>query len=268
MKRMTSFIFIVVAIYVGSTAFLFLFQRSFMYHPSAGHLDPALFDVPEMALVKIETDDGLSLAAWYRAPKTPEVPTLLYFHGNAGHIGDRADKVKPYLDQGFGVLLLSYRGFGTNHGYPTEQNLYLDGQAALKFLAEMRIPIFRTVIYGESLGTGVAVEMARNKAISALVLEAPFSSMMAAASRHFKFFPVRFLVRDKYDSISKINEIKAPVLILHGVRDKTVPFDLGRKLYEAAPTPKKFYDFPEAGHNNLYEHGAAERVIQFLESNS
>jgi len=265
---MMSFVFVVVAIYIGSSVFLYLFQRSLMYHPSSAHLDPAAFGVAEMEIVKVETADGLSLTAWYRAPQNDDAPTLLYLHGNAGHIGYRAGKVRPYLEAGYGVLLLSYRGYGTNHGYPTEQNLYKDGQAALAFLADKQIPIFKTIIYGESLGAGVAVEIAQNKAIFGLVLEAPFSSMVDAASHHFKFFPAALIVRDKYDSLSKISNIKAPVLILHGLKDRTVPAHLGRKLYDAAPSPKEFYEFPEAGHNNLYEYGAPERVIAFLEVNS
>jgi len=267
MKNMMSFIFVVVSIYLGSLVLLFFFQRSLIYHPSADHLDPALFGVPEMQVVQVETADGLSLTAWYRPPQNEEALTMLYLHGNAGHIGHRAAKIKPYLDQGYGILLLSYRGYGTNHGYPTERNLYLDGNAALKFLSDKRIPLFKTVIYGESLGSGVAVEIAQNKAIFGLVLEAPFSSMMAAAAHHFKVFPVRWLVRDKYDSINKINNIKAPILIIHGVKDRTVPFALGQQLFKAAPSPKEFYDFPEAGHNDLYDQGAAKRIIAYLGSN-
>jgi hypothetical protein len=268
MKKMMSFVFVVVAIYVGSSAFLFLFQRSLMYHPSSGHLDPASFGVPEMAVVKVETEDGLSLTAWYRPAQNDAAQTLLYFHGNAGHIGHRASKVKPYLDAGYGILLLSYRGYGTNHGYPTEENLYKDGRAALQFLADQRIPIFKTVIYGESLGTGIAVEIAQNKGISGLILEAPFSSMVAAAAYHFKLFPASLIVRDRYDSISKINNIKAPILILHGARDRTIPLRLSRDLFAAAPNPKEFYDFPNSGHNDLYDHGAAKRIMEFLELNS
>ena len=143
---MMSFVFVVVAIYIGSSVFLYLFQRSLMYHPSSAHLDPAAFGVAEMEIVKVETADGLSLTAWYRAPQNDDAPTLLYLHGNAGHIGYRAGKVRPYLEAGYGVLLLSYRGYGTNHGYPTEQNLYKDGQAALAFLADKQIPIFKTII--------------------------------------------------------------------------------------------------------------------------
>ncbi|MBT7957239.1 MAG: alpha/beta hydrolase [Rhodospirillaceae bacterium] len=220
-----------------------------------------------MTSVKVETDDGLRLTAWYRPPANEDTLTLLYLHGNAGHIGYRADKVKPYLEAGYGMLLLSYRGYGTNPGYPTEDHLYLDSRAALKFLADQHIPIFKTVIYGESLGTGVAVEVAQNLGIAGLVLEAPFSSMVDAAALHFKLFPTSLLVRDKYDSLSKINNIKAPILIIHGKNDRTIPYSLGRKLYDMAPQPKEFFGIPNAGHNDLYDHGVAAKIIEYLENN-
>jgi len=263
-----SFVITAVTIYAVLLGLLYLFQRNLMYHPSSGHMDPAYYGVPEMTSVKVETDDGLSLTAWYRPPANEDALTLLYLHGNAGHIGYRADKVKPYLEAGYGMLLLSYRGYGTNPGYPTEDHLYLDSRAALKFLADQHIPIFKTVIYGESLGTGVAVEVAQNLGIAGLVLEAPFSSMVDAAAHHFKLFPASLLVRDKYDSLSKINNIKAPILIIHGENDRTIPYELGRKLYDMAPQPKEFYGIPNAGHNDLYDHGAAAKIVEYLESNS
>ncbi len=263
-----SFVITAVIIYAILLGLLYVFQHNLLYHPSSGHLDPAHYGIPEMAVVKVATDDGLSLTAWYRPPANEDALTLLYLHGNAGHIGYRAGKVKPYLDAGYGMLLLSYRGYGTNPGYPTEEHLYLDSRAALNFLAEQRIPIFKTVIYGESLGTGVAVEMAQNLGIAGLVLEAPFSSMVDVAAHHFKLFPTGFLVRDKYNSLSKINNIKAPILIIHGEKDHTIPYSLGRKLYDAAPRPKEFYGIPNAGHNDLYDHGVAAKIIEYLESNS
>ena len=262
-----SFVITAVTIYAVLLGLLYVFQRNLMYHPSSGHMDPAHYGVPEMTSVKVETDDGLRLTAWYRPPANEDTLTLLYLHGNAGHIGYRADKVKPYLEAGYGMLLLSYRGYGTNPGYPTEDHLYLDSRAALKFLADQHIPIFKTVIYGESLGTGVAVEVAQNLGIAGLVLEAPFSSMVDAAALHFKLFPTSLLVRDKYDSLSKINNIKAPILIIHGKNDRTIPYSLGRKLYDMAPQPKEFFGIPNAGHNDLYDHGVAAKIIEYLENN-
>ncbi len=264
MKLAVSVVCIAVAIYLVIVLFLFVSQRSLLYRPSVGKISPAEFGVPEMRSINLKTKDGLALLAWYKPPTDPENLTLLYLHGNAGHIGYRATKVKPFLDRGFGVLLLSYRGYGPNQGSPTEENLYLDGHSGLQFLASQQIPISKVVIYGESLGSGVAVELAQNKAISALILEAPFTSMAETAHHHFRFLPTNFLLRDKYDSINKLINIDTRLLILHGKKDQTVPFKLGKKLFEAAPGQKDFYEFSDAGHNDLYDHGAAERIIGYL----
>lgn len=251
-------------VYIGSVLLLFIFQRSLLYRPSVGKISPAEFGIPEMYPVNLRTKDGLTLIAWYKPPNSPENFTVLYLHGNAGHIGHRATKVKPFLEQGFGVLLLSYRGYGPNEGSPSENGLYLDGNSGLEFLASQQIPISNLVIYGESLGSGVAVELAQDKPISALILEAPFASMTETAQYHFKFFPASLLVRDKFDSINKLKNIITRILIVHGKMDATVPFNFGRKLFDVAPEPKDFYEFPNSGHNDLYEYGAAEKILEYL----
>jgi hypothetical protein len=268
MKLLILIISWVVVIYIGLTLLLYVFQRSFLYHPSLENISPDEFGLSEMQPISLKTEDGLSLLAWYKPPNKAENLTFLFLHGNAGHIGDRARKVKSFLDHGYGVLLLSYRGYGPNLGSPTERNLYLDGKSALNFLANQQIPVSKLVFYGESLGSGVAVELAQNMFISALILEAPFTSITDTAQHHFKFFPVKLLLLDKYDSMSKIHNIKSRLLILHGKKDLTVPFKLGRKLFEYAPGKKDFYTFSEAGHNNLYNYDAAKRIIDYLDPTS
>ena len=268
MKLVVFVISSALVIYIGLALFLFIFQRSLLYRPSVGQISPAEFGIPEMKPVNLETEDGLALLGWYKPPNNSDNLTLLFLHGNAGHIGHRATKVKPFLDRGYGVLLLSYRGYGSNRGSPTEKNLYLDGQSGLQFLASQQIPVSKLVIYGESLGSGIAVELAQNQAISALILEAPFTSMTDTAQYHFKFFPTSLLLHDKYDSISKLNNTDTRLLILHGKKDLTIPFKFGRKLFDSAFGQKDFYEFPNAGHNDLYDHGAAERIIRYLGTNS
>ena len=243
---------------------LALAQRHLMYFPDTGKPDPADFGVPEMGEVILKTGDGLDLMAWYRAPRSDTLPVILYFHGNAGHIGFRAAKVRPYIDAGFGVLLLSYRGYGGNPGRPTEEGLYQDGRAAVAFVAGKGIPARRTVLYGESLGCGVAVQLAIEGTPAAVVLEAPFTSTADIAAKHYPFVPVRYLVWDRFDSMDKIGAVQAPLFFLHGERDRIVPVGYGRKLFEAAPEPKSARYFAEAGHNDLYSYGAAEAVIGFI----
>ena len=216
-----------------------------------------------MTRVQIQTQDRLTLEAWYRRAEGGK-QTILYLHGNAGHIGHRAGKVKHYLDAGYGVLLLSYRGYGPNPGKPTEDNLYIDGRAALKFLSDQNVPLSRTVIYGESLGTGVGVELARNSSISCLVLEAPFSSISEVAGHHYFYLPVSLLIKDRFDSIKKINEVTSPILFVHGERDKIIPWKYGNLLYQAASEPKELLLIPDASHNNIYDYGAVPKIIEFM----
>jgi len=239
-------------------------QRRLMYHPS--NEAPILGDagVPDMAAVTLNTADGLELLAWHRAPSRPGAPSLIYFHGNAGHIGHRGHKVRPYLDAGYGVLLVSWRGYGGNPGSPTEQGFYDDARAAYDFLEASGVAPGRIVVYGESIGGGPAVQLAEERTIGALILEAPFTSATDLAQRTYWFLPARYILLDRYESKSKIGAIDAPLFIVHGERDRVVPVDMGRALLAAAKPPKDARFFPGAGHNDLYDYGAADAVLDFL----
>ena len=264
----TSFLTAIIAGYIGLVGIVYIGQRSLMYHPGGPIGPPEAYGVQEMSELPLETDAGQVLISWYAPPK-PDQPILVFFHGNAGTIGDRAQKVRPYLSAGFGVILAGYRGFGGNPGSPSETGLYDDAATILNHLKATGISSERWVLYGESLGSGVATEMAHRYAISgmpigALVLEAPFSSMGDAAAIHYPYIPTRFLVHDKYDSIAKIDAINTPLMIVHGAADRTVPLKLGRRLFEAAKQPKFSLWLEKAGHNDLYDFGAATHIIKFL----
>jgi hypothetical protein len=250
--------------YLGVVAGMYAFQRSFLYFPSAVTPEPAAYGVPDMAVVGYAAPDGPAIAGWFHAPAEGR-PTIVYFHGNAGHIGDRAAKTQAYREDGYGLLLAGYRGYGGNGGRPTEEGLYADARAAINWLAGHGIDPAATVVYGESLGSGVAVQMATEFPVAGVVLEAPFSSVTDVGQARFPVLPVRWLMQDRYDNSAKIARADAPLLILHGERDQTVPIRYGRRLYDAAEEPRDFAHFPQAAHNDLYDHGAADRVLAFLE---
>ncbi|MCZ6764468.1 MAG: alpha/beta hydrolase [Alphaproteobacteria bacterium] len=250
--------------YVLVAAVIFFTQRRLMYLPDPTPPSLAQAGVPDMSVVALRTGDGLDLEAWYRPAARDSAPTLVYLHGNAGNIGHRGGKVRPYLDAGFGVLLVSWRGYGGNPGRPTEQGLYEDARAAVAYLSAAGVATTQIVLYGESLGSGPAVHIAAEGDFGAVVLEAPFTSAGDLAQRHYWYLPARALLRDRYDSQSKIARIGAPLLILHGERDQVVPARFGRTLLAAARRPKDGAFFAAAGHNDLYEHGAAQSVIDFL----
>ncbi len=243
---------------------MFTFQRSIIYFPDTATPSPGESGLPDIKPVTLKTADGLSLGAWYQ-PAEGEKPTVVIFHGNAGHFGDRAFKARPWLAGGYGVLLFSYRGYGGNPGSPSEQGLYRDGRAALDFLAGENVPPERTVLYGESLGSAVAVELAAGAAFAGVILESPFTSMLDVARVHYALFvPAKWLVRDKFDSLAKIDRLRSPLLVLHGERDRVVPQAHGQALLAAAPSPKRGRWFAGGGHNDLYELGAAAAVSEFL----
>lgn len=265
---MINIIAIVVGTYTALVGGLYLVQRELIYHPTRSLPSPEVSGVPEMKVVRLTTKDGLSLTSWYR-PAEDGKPTIVYFQGNGGNIAGRGFKARPYLDAGFGVLLAGYRGYGENPGSPSESGLYADGRAHLEFLKNQGIPPGLWVMYGESLGSGIAVHMAyegaTNVPMGAVVLEAPFASLADTAQAHYPFVPARYLVKDRFDSITKIGKIKSPVFIVNGDRDGVISPGEGKRLFEAAIEPKEGYWIPGAGHNNLYDFGASKAVIEFIQ---
>lgn len=239
-------------------------QRSFMYFPTQERMSPSAAGVPEMQEVTLRTPDGLDLLAWYAPPTRSGAPTLIYFHGNGGDIGMRAGKVSPFLEAGLGVLLTTYRGYSGNPGAPSEAGLYDDARAAHAFL-EAQKPS-GIVLYGESLGTGVAVQLATEIEALSVVLEAPFTSIADIALPQMPFMPLQSLIIDRFDSAKKIGAVNAPVLIVHGELDTTIPVRLARQLFDAANEPKEGHFIPGAGHNDLYVHGMAALALTFIEN--
>ena len=260
---MLNIIFIVLGLYL--TGGMYVLQNNLLYFPSAETPDRSHAGVPDMREVRLKTEDGLSLLAWYKIA-SPGQPTIVMFHGNAGHIGHRGFKARVLIDAGFGVLLVEYRGYGGNAGKPSQQGFRKDGRAALVFLNQEGVSARKVVLYGESLGTGVAVQLATDEhsngeTVAALMLEAPFTSIADVAAHHYPFVPARMLLRDKFDSLSRINRYAGVVLVIHGEKDRTVPTSFGRILFAAAGEPKEAYWIAEGGHNNLFHLGAGRLII-------
>lgn len=247
---------------VGAMAY---FQRDLLFRPSGQPGAPAAAAVPEMAAVTVRTADGLDITGWY-APAPAGRPTVVLYHGNAGHLAMRAFKARHFLDAGFGVWLAGYRGYAGNPGQPSEAGLYADGRAVLDHLAGLGVGNGQLVLYGESLGTGVAVQMAAERPVAAIVLEAPYTTIPDVAATLYPFLPVHLLARDRFDSLSKVVDLTAPLMVVHGERDAVVPVRLGRRLFEAAGGPKRGVFLPEPGHNDLYAWGAAGHVLAFLDA--
>ncbi len=268
-RAMTGWLATGAVVYGGLLTGLYLFQRQLLYHPASSVPDAVQAGVAEMRPVALMAADGVNLLGWYRAPQ-PGKKVLIYFHGNAGHIGHRGYKARQYLDAGHGMLLVSWRGFGGNAGKPTEPGLMLDARAALEFALGTGFMPKDIVLYGESLGSGPAVILAAasaasGKPLGAVVLEAPYTSMVDLAQHHYFYIPARYLLADKYEAVQHVAGIAAPLFVVHGERDRTVPIQFGRALFDAAREPKQAVWLAEAEHNNLYEHGAGPAVLKFLD---
>ncbi len=254
-----------VAAYALVVAAVYFLQRSLMYFPDSGAPRLTSAGVTDMEEVTLATADGLELLSWFKPPAESDGAIIVYFHGNAGNIEGRGFKVRPLLDAGYGVLLVGYRGYGGNGGRPSEEGLFSDGRAALDFLAARGVPDGRIALYGESLGSAVAVQMALEQRIGAVVLEAPFTSAADVGAHHYPVLPVRVLIKDRMASIDKIGDIGAPLLIVHGDADRTVPARFGRALLAAAGEPKEGVFIPGAGHEDLFAFGLTEVVLDFLD---
>lgn len=250
--------------YAAVLAYLYLFQRQLLYFPDRSR--PQLADLAELGVreVTLRSSDGLSLLSWYLPPRG-ERPAVLYFHGNGGHISYRAERIRRFAREGYGVLLLEYRGYGGNPGTPSEAGLYRDAAAATAFLADSGIGPRRLVLYGESLGSAVAVQVAAEREVAAVVLESPFTSIAAVAQHHYPYVPAALLVLDRFDSLSRIGGVGAPVLMLHGGRDGIVPARFGEELYAAAREPKERWLAPDAGHEDLARFGALDAAVAFID---
>jgi fermentation-respiration switch protein FrsA (DUF1100 family) len=256
---------IISAIYLATTAATFCMQRSLLFHPNPMRIAPRALGLADVAEMELPTADGQKLVAWY-APAEKDQPTLFYLHGNAGALAHRAGRLRLYRADGYGVFMHSYRGFSGSTGSPSEEEIVGDALMAYDQLRRLGPSEGEIVVYGESLGTAVAVQVAASRHPAGLVLESPFSSAADVGAYLYPYLPVFALLRDRFDSLSHIGKVRSPLLLLHGEEDRIVPARFGRKLFAAAPNPKTAYFFGGATHYTLYEHGAFDRVRVFLNS--
>jgi uncharacterized protein len=253
--------------YATIVAAMAITQRRLLYFPDTRRPNPAVAGVPDTRVITIRTADGLDLLGWLAPPAGDTQPVVLYLHGNAGNIGYRALRMARLNSFGWGVLLLEYRGYGGNPGTPSEAGLAEDARAAYAALRSMGVPGRRILVWGESLGTGLAVRLAADIDVGAVLLEAPFTSVAALARAYFPFVPTGLLLRDRFDLIGRIGEVHAPILVMTGGRDEIVPPAMGRAVFAAANEPRQFWWAPEAGHNDMAEAGALEAARAFVRQN-
>jgi fermentation-respiration switch protein FrsA (DUF1100 family) len=218
-----------------------------------------------MEAVTVTTEDGLDLVHWYRPPTAPNGLVVVIFHGNAGHIGDRVPKYWPLLQAGLGVFFAEYRGYGGNPGRPSEDGLTADGLSVMAYLSARGIAPERIILYGESLGTGLAIKLAAGRPVAGLILEAPPGSIAEVAQAHYWYVPAKWLLLDQWNAIDLMGQVAAPLLLMHGEADGVVPVRFGRRVYKAADGPKEALFLPRGGHADLYSFPEVPaRVIDFV----
>jgi uncharacterized membrane protein (UPF0127 family)/pimeloyl-ACP methyl ester carboxylesterase len=268
-KRIVKILGLVVLGYCATLAVIYMGQRSMQYLPDTTNPAPAHTSVPEMQEVMVKTTDGLTLESWALIPDEPTAPVVVMFHGNAQNVAARAVKMRPLIDAGFGVVIAGYRGYGGNPGSPTENGLYTDARATLDYVLKDRaVPASRIIFYGESLGSGVATQMAdEHRDIAGLILEVPFDSTLNVAKWRFPWaVGLGTLMHDQFHSDQRIQNLTMPKLFLTAGNDWIVPDRFGKALYALAPEPKKLIEYKDAGHNTLYDHGAGADIVAFIKN--
>jgi len=255
----------ILLIYLFILISVYLFQRNLLYDPNENNYsdDELLVSIEE---VKIRTKDNIELKSWYHEKNFHVNKTIIFFHGNAGSLENRIHKINHFKNININFLLVSWRGFSGNKGKPTENGLYEDARSAVRWLNSKGVPEDKIILYGESLGTGVVVEIAQHKSFAGIILESPFTSMIDAAKNKYPFLPVGLLLKDRYESNKKIKKIKSPILIMHGKVDNIVSFDMGKKMYELANKPKYSYFSDYDNHMMEYNEKLLNELNKFINS--
>ncbi len=250
-------------VYIAIVAGMYAAQRGFLYFPEKTDRSPEDVGLSGIIAQRITTNDGETLQAWY-SPAKPGKPTILHFHGNAGSISGRGQRLQFYQQQGFGALFVSYRGYGSSSGAPTETGLINDALASFDWLLSEGLDTSDIAVIGESLGAAVALQLAIRKGFSALVMEAPFTSTVDVAKTHYWWLPVNLLMKDRFESIKLIKDTHIPVLVVHGELDEITNVAQGKQLYEAANSPKQILVVKDGSHNGIFTESVWLKELAFI----
>lgn len=250
--------------YAAIALFMYFQQRSLQYFPSRIGTPPEAVGLAGVVEKQLATADGETIVVWQAAPKSG-MPVVLFFHGNGGELADRSERMAFYQARGFGALFVSYRGYGRSSGTVSEQGLLLDAVTAYDHLLGQGVQADRIAVVGESLGTGVAVQLAAARPVAAVALEAPFTAAVDVAAERYWWLPVTLLMKDQFRSRDHIEAVNVPLLIQHGDEDRVVPASQGKALHAMANDPKELVIIPQAGHEIIAAPAVWAREIDFFE---
>lgn len=239
-------------------------ERALLYVANPTYATPADVGLIGFSERLIDTPDGERLVTWYSPPREGQ-PTLLYFHGNAGTLADRAERLANYRALGRGVLIMSYRGYSGSTGKPTETDNISDALLCYGTLVAWGTEPKDLFVYGESIGTGVAVQLAGTRPVAGVILDAPYTSIVDVAEKHYPYLPARLLMQDRYETLRHLDKVEAPLLVVHGERDSVVPVEMGRQVASGARGPSEIETFPEAGHTDHGNYGSFETINGWID---
>lgn len=249
-----------VVVFVGAR----VIERLLMYAPTTERVPPASVGLGDVEEMEIPTADGNRVIAWHGRARSGQ-PTLLYFHGNGGSLANRSERIRKYMDLGRGVFMMTYRGYGGSTGWPSEAANVADAKRAYDTLVARDVAPEDIILYGESIGTGVAVQVAAEKPVAGIVLDAPYTSVLDVAVMFYPYLPVRTFLRDRYETIKHLDKLRAPLLIVHGEADRVIPVEMGRAVYRAAREPKELVTIPRAGHSDHGLFGSFDAIQAWIE---
>lgn len=265
MKPVKVIVLLVLATYVVIALLVYANQHSLMFFPSTDYVTPGevgLVDVNEVILLSKSKQKFIS---WFGRARNGQA-TILFFHGNAGAVSHRARRFRDFMAAGYGVFVVGYPSYGGSEGVASEDSFRQVSRLAYDYVRGEGIDADELVIYGESIGTSVAVQLAAQIDAKALILEAPMKSVVDVASEHYPYLPVSLLLKDKFQSDNHIGRVEMPLLVMHGDRDVVVPIESGKDLFTLAKEPKSFVTLEGAGHNDLAQFAVAEIAGQFIDS--
>lgn len=243
----------------------YLGQRRLLYFPDRTRTQPAAAGLTDVTEHIVEAADGARIVHWWGKAR-PDLPTLLYFHGNGGALAERAPRFERFMGEGWGVAMMAYRGYAGSTGSPSETSNVADALTAYDWLLGQGVEARDIILYGESLGTGVATQVAARRGSAGLILDAPYTSTYDVGALRYPFLPVARAMWDRYETRRHIRNVRVPVLILHGTRDPIIPVEMGRAVAALANEPKTYVEFPNGGHSDLYVNGndALPHVRRFV----
>lgn len=238
-------------------------QQRLLYFPDTRRSTPGEVDLPDVEERELVMRDGARVLTWWGVAKEGR-PTLLYFHGNGGSLATRSERIRKYMAHGYGIVMMTYRGFGGSEGVPNERINVSDAMEVYEALRASGIPADQIVLYGESLGTGVAIQVAAEKDVAGLILDAPYTSIVDLAALHYPHLPARWLMTDRYESLRAAGRVTAPSLIVHGEADDVIPVEMSADVAAALKGPVQVATFPGAGHSDHYMFGSYEAIYAWL----